>query len=84
LLPSCIESIKREDEKENEWQSRNMFTSVASKRETFSTYGNHYTALGSSILSTMPGLDNNRKLKRLLPTALSLPFEVFPNLMTTI
>jgi hypothetical protein len=64
--------------------SRNVFTSVASRRETFSTYGNHYTALGSSILSVLPGLDNNKELKGLVSTALSLPFEVLPNLTTTI
>jgi hypothetical protein len=66
--------------------SGDVFTSVASRRKTFSTHGNHYTALGSSTSSMMPGLDYNRELRGLGPIVLSLflPFEVLPNLMTTI
>jgi hypothetical protein len=67
----------------NSW---NIFTSVASRRETFSTYENHYTALGPSISSTMSRLHYNRELRRLVPTALSIfrPFEVLSDMMTPI
>jgi hypothetical protein len=45
---------------------------------------NHYTALGSSILSMTPGFDYNTELKVLVHIALSLSFEVAPNLMARI